>query len=352
MHVAVEVIRAIVGALFAIAIVIAVHEWGHYKVARILGFVVERFSIGFGRPLWQRQNRQGTEFWLGWFPLGGYVKFRQSGDKAFAAHPVYKRMLVVMAGIAVNLLCATAIYTVIYGVGFQSPKPIVGQVVIDGMADKAGLQPGDTIEAINGEPVRTWPRILMKLLLALGDEHAMKVRVMRGDRVATVSLPLSQWRIEGLKPQLFQSLGFMPDKHSPMVTISSPWYRSWMTAGAEVSRLFVFNAIMVKKLLFHELPPDLLGGPMSIFEQAGRASLQGVIYYFSFVAYLSIMLALINCLPIPLLDGGQFLLLIIEACWRRPISNRGHLLAQRIGFVIIALLLIQAVLNDIQRLFT
>lgn len=352
MHIAVEVMRAVIGALFAVAIVIAVHEWGHYQVARLLGFVVERFSIGFGRSLWRRQNKQGTEFCIGWFPLGGYVKFRQQGERAYSTHPVYQRLLVVMAGVVINLVAAIMIYTVIYAVGFETPQPVVGKIVIGGMADKAGMQPGDVIEMINNDKVNTWPRILMKLLVAIGDDKTMAVKVLRHHHRFTLDLPMSQWKLVGVKPNLFQTLGFFPDKHSKMITIQSIWYRSPLTAAVEVARLVTFNAVMVKKLLFHELSPDLLGGPMSIFEQAGQASLQGLIYYLSFIAYLNIMLALINCLPIPLLDGGQFILLIIEACRRQPLSDRGYLLAQRLGFIMIALLLIQAVLNDVQRLFS
>ncbi len=351
MHIVVQILLASVGTLAAIASIILIHEWGHFIVARLLGFKVDTFSIGFGRTIWRKRCHRGTEFRLSWIPLGGYIKLREQGQFAYTAYPIYKRMLVVLAGILMNLLFATALFSAIYVVGFETPKPVIGDVIINSPAYHAGIVPGDQFVSINNQDVKTWSRVMMSLLLHYGDNKPLPLTVQRGSEAHLINLPMEGWKIDGLRPNLWTGLGFMPEKGGMMITVKSSWHRCWLDAGHEVAKLASFNAIIMKKVLFHQLPTDLMGGPVSLFEQAGKASLQGLIAYLGFIAYLNILLALINILPIPLLDGGQFLLLVIEAIRRKPLSDNALLLAQRIGFIVIALLLIQASLNDIQRLF-
>lgn len=351
MHVALTVLICIVGAILAVSLVIFIHEFGHFGMARLLGFNVEKFSIGFGRPIWRRISRNGTEYRLAWFPLGGYVKLSEHGEKPYMQFPVYKRLLVVSAGVIMNFVCAIVLFAVVYTVGFETHKPIIGSVIINSLADQSGIQPGDQIIAVQGQATQTWSNVLMPLLLKLGNPTSMPLTVIRNNKEKTLSINLAKWKIDGIKQNLFSSVGFIPDRNSPLFTIQTPWYRSISVSANEVGKLTFFNFVMLKKLLFHQLPTDLLGGPVSIFEQAGKATLEGLVTFIAFIAYLNIMLAIINMLPIPLLDGGQFVILLIEGVRRKPLSNNALLLVQRIGFIIIAVLLVQALLNDIQRLF-
>ena len=204
---------AILGALAAIFSVIIVHEWGHFVVARCVGIKVLRFSIGFGRPIWRYIGRHGTEYTLGWIPLGGFVKMlgerqsypgesKQSVDtdipphaavsseenrvedtknidysQSYSAKPVVMRMAVVAAGPLINFVLAVLLFWLVFLGGMQQLRPVVGKVLPGSPAALAGFQSGDEIIALNGEETHNWQPVLMALLRRVGNTQAVKVTV-------------------------------------------------------------------------------------------------------------------------------------------------------------------------------
>lgn len=167
-----------VAFLVAIAILVAVHEYGHFWMARRMGIKVLRFSIGFGRVLWSRQGRDGTEYAFSAIPLGGYVKLldEREGpvdpgqvDQAYNRKPVWRRILVLLAGPFANFLFAAVAYWVLLVIGTPALKPVIGDVTADSIAAHAGLQSGDAIVAVGGEPVSTREGAILGLLDRLMD---------------------------------------------------------------------------------------------------------------------------------------------------------------------------------------
>ncbi|MDF1758994.1 MAG: RIP metalloprotease RseP [Coxiellaceae bacterium] len=357
-----NVILAIFGALVAIAIVILVHEWGHFVVARLCGVHVEKFSIGFGRAIVKIKGKHGTEYKIGWVPFGGFVKMLgddperldtvKDPNKAYFNKPIYQRLCIVSAGVAMNFVLACVLYTVIFCVGYDASKPIVGQVAKPSIAQKAGLQSGDEFIRVEGVKTEGWQRVIMGLAMSIGDKQPLQMTVKNTQgQTKVLAFDLKNWRLIGVKPQLFQSLGFVPQQPAQKQRVQYAWYKAPLPAIQQVGLLIKFNAVILWKMITQKLSLKSLGGPISIFTTAGKASLAGVISYLSFIAYLSVTLGFINILPIPMLDGGHFMFLLLEGVRRKPISNRVYFLAFRVGLVVILLVMFQAILNDVQRFF-
>ena len=180
-----------VGAfLVAIGVLVSVHEFGHFWAARRVGVKVLRFSVGFGRPLWRRVDRHGTEFVIAALPLGGYVKMLDETEapvpadqlaQAFNRKPVWARMAVVAAGPLANLLLAWLLYWAMFMVGIYGQRPVVGQVLPDTPAAGAGFQRGDELRAVDGRSVRTWEDAVLALLPAAIDGRQVAVQVQPAD---------------------------------------------------------------------------------------------------------------------------------------------------------------------------
>jgi regulator of sigma E protease len=180
----------IVGFIVAVSVLVAVHEFGHYSVARLLSIKVLRFSIGFGRPLWRRRGRNGTEFVVAAIPLGGYVKMldEREGEVAEADRPfafnrqsIPKRAAVLAAGPAFNLAFAIAAYWLVFVLGVPGIRPIVGDIAKGSYAEAAGFQARDEITAVAGRDVATWDGALFALLREVLDGGAIPVRVRDPD---------------------------------------------------------------------------------------------------------------------------------------------------------------------------
>ena len=182
-----EVLIAILTFVVAIGILVAVHEFGHFWVARRLGIKVLRFSIGFGKPLWQRTaGKDAVEYVIAAIPLGGYVKLLDEREgnvdpseapRAFNRQPVWKRIAVLLAGPAFNLIFAVAMYWVLFTAGVPTLRPIVGDVAPQSIAGRAGLKYEDLIIAVGGKPVATLEAAMLGTLDDLIDDGTIRMRV-------------------------------------------------------------------------------------------------------------------------------------------------------------------------------
>jgi regulator of sigma E protease len=209
----------LVAFLVAIGILIAVHEFGHFWVARRLGFKVLRFSIGFGKPILLRRGRDGVEYALGAIPLGGYVKLADEREgpvapadlaRAFNRRPVWQRILVLVAGAGANFLFALLAYWILFMHGVPGVRPLVGTVRPDSVASHAGLLAGDELVAVGGRPVATREAAVLELLSQVVDDGRIVLAVRRGTSERELALIVPEERRRALtEPGAWsQGLGF------------------------------------------------------------------------------------------------------------------------------------------------
>jgi len=183
------ILSYVLAFLVAIGVLVAVHEYGHFWMARRLGIRVLRFSIGFGKPLWSRRGADGTEYAVAAIPLGGYVKLLDEREgpidpglvtEAYNRKPVWARILVLLAGPLANFLFAVAAYWVLFVVGVPALKPVVGDVAAESTAARAGLRPGDEILGVGSKDTRTREEAVLALLDGLMNDQAVEMRVADG----------------------------------------------------------------------------------------------------------------------------------------------------------------------------
>ena len=223
----IDILWNLLSFILALAILIAVHEWGHFWVARRCGVRVERFSLGFGKVLLSRTDRQGTEYSLSLIPLGGYVKMLDERveavpealrDQAFNNKPVWQRFAIVAAGPIANFVFALFAFWLVFMLGVSTIKPVIGEVAPQSAAAQAALQPGMEIVQVGDEVTADWEAVAYALVSHLGDDAiALTVIDDRGIRVEK-QLSLQGWHLDGKEEQApFVALGIEP--LGPQVTL-------------------------------------------------------------------------------------------------------------------------------------
>lgn len=212
---------AILAFILAILLIILIHELGHFSVARYFKIRVKRLSIGFGKPLKIWHDKQGTEYVLTYFPLGGYVKMEDEREGnvaeenlpfAFNRQALWKKMLVVLAGPASNFIFAIFIYWLVFSIGLTLPKPIIGSVLPASIAAKAGLTANMQITNIAGHSTNNWQDVLFTIFPYYKDKETLTLHVtnLTTKKRQVVTLAVAQWRINPVRPKLLQGLGIMP----------------------------------------------------------------------------------------------------------------------------------------------
>jgi regulator of sigma E protease len=241
----------ILAYVIVISVLVTVHEFGHFWVARRLGFKVLRFSIGFGRPLLMRVGQDGTEYVLAAIPLGGYVRLADERDapvdeadlpRAFTRRPIPHRIAVLLAGVAANFLFAWLAYTALYLHGVPGIRAVVSQVQPGSLADKGGLQVGDEIVAVRGREVRGIDEAVMETVSSILDDGSLRVDVRRQGQLATawVVIPTEQRRAMTEPGALESRLGFafVQPVHPAVIGAMTP------TSSARIAGLLEGDAIL------------------------------------------------------------------------------------------------------------
>jgi regulator of sigma E protease len=345
--------------LLAMIILIAVHEYGHYIIARLLNIKVLRFAIGFGKPIFSWRDKQGTEYALCRYPLGGYVRLLDEREAyvakaqrphAFNRQPLWKRCCVVLAGPGFNLIFAILALWLVLVIGVRVPVPFISEVLPDSIAARAGIQPQTKIIAVDQQAVNDWREVSIALLLRLGDKDTLQITTHNAQHAKqqTHSLNLQQWSLDPIHPNLLQSLGIKRDKI--FTTIQYPLAQALPAAMQQTWLYLKLNTIMLGKLFIGKISLRSLGGPISLFLGSELALKQGLVIFIQFLALISIALAFVNLLPIPGLDGGHLLYFLLEKISGRPISVAMQILLFRLGMIVLFMLMIQILLNDLQRL--
>ncbi|HHP7233127.1 MAG TPA: RIP metalloprotease RseP [Desulfobacterales bacterium] len=349
--------------IFAFVIVLGVliffHELGHFLVARLFGVGVEKFSLGFGPRIFGKKIGI-TDYRVSAIPLGGYVKMVGEEPDAeiaperislsFTHKSVWKKILIVAAGPFFNVLLAVLIF---YGIFIVSGnivlKPVIGEVQENSPAMTAGLQAGDVIQRINGQPVESWDA--MAGLISESQGESLQVEVRRE----------GESRQMNIQPELRKTTNIFGEEVPRYVigitaagevyTQELGLFQSLIESVVQTYKIIELTVVSVIKIIEGTVSTKTIGGPIMIAELAGQQAKQGALNLLFFIALISVNLAILNLLPIPVLDGGHLLFFFIELIIGRPVSIRVREVAQQAGMFVLILLMIFVFYNDLTRIF-
>lgn len=345
--------------IIVLGILIFFHELGHFLVARLAGVGVEKFSLGFGpRLLGKKIGR--TDYCISAIPLGGYVKMvGEEPDSAidpadtpfsFNHKHVFKRILIVAAGPVFNLLLAVAIFFVIFLIhGTFVLKPIIGEAPEGKPAHLAGLEKGDLIVAIDETPVASWED--MAELIASCNGRELKMSIVRGKANFIVNITPELKTTKNIFGEDLDRYMIGVSASGEVLTIGLNPYQAFWESICQTYNITRLTVVSVVKLIQGKISTKTLGGPIMIAEMAGQQAKKGMASLAFFVALISINLATINFLPIPVLDGGHLAFFFIEVIIGRPVNIRVREIAQQAGIVVLILLMMLVFYNDINRYF-
>ena len=446
-----SILWSFVAFIVALGVLITVHEFGHFWVARRCGVHVERFSVGFGKTLWRRQDRHGTEFVIALIPLGGYVKMldervesvpAELRHQAFNNKAIWQRASIIAAGPVANFIFAILAYWVVFIHGVPGVRPVIGEILNGSVAAEAQIAPGMELKAVDGIETPDWDAVRMELVGKIGDSAttltvarfgeqatqqkqldlrnwhfepdkqdpivalgirprgpqlettlaevqanspASEAGLQAGDRIVKVDgQPLSQWQtfVTQVRDNPGKSMALEVDRGGESIALTmTPEAKSGSKAGfagviprivplpeeyKTVRQYGAFAAIgeasvktwqlmkltvsMLGKLITGDVKLNNLSGPISIAQGAGLSAEYGLIYYLMFLALISVNLGIINLFPLPVLDGGHLLFLAIEKIKGGPVSERVQDFSYRIGSILLVLLMGLALFNDFSRL--
>ncbi|MCF8032183.1 MAG: RIP metalloprotease RseP [Desulfarculaceae bacterium] len=341
-----------------LGVLIFVHELGHFLVAKKAGVGVSTFSLGFGPRLIGFKKGE-TDYRISAIPLGGFVRMvgespsdevsPEDEAKSFSHKPVGWRLAIVSAGPLSNIAFALIAYFMLMLVwGLPTLTTQVGDVLAGSPALEAGLQKGDTITAINGQPVSQWTD-MVRLIQGSGGKP-LSVSLARGRDQRTVTIHPREEEttdIFGEKHRVFR-VGIVASQE--MVIQDVGLGQAAIMALKKTYWAGELIVMSVVKIIQAKVSVDNLGGPIMIAQVAGEAASQGLAPLISLAALISVNLAILNLLPIPALDGGHIFFFLIEAVTRRPVSVVMREKAQQVGMVVLILLMVFIFYNDIARI--
>ncbi|MGA9422695.1 MAG: RIP metalloprotease RseP [Rhodanobacteraceae bacterium] len=446
-----EILGSVWWLIVTLGVLITFHEFGHFVVARRCGVKVLRFSVGFGKPLWSRRDRHGTEFAIAAVPLGGYVKMLDEHEGEVAANeieraynrkPVLQRMAISAAGPAFNLLFAVAAFWLMFVIGKPDYLPVLGPT--DALAASAGLRAGERITRIDDEQVKTWTDASLALAKAAMDRRDVDIAVVDAQgRSDERTLALSRLPADQDEGTLFHDIGLMPAQIAvpPVVGTVQPgsaaaraglkpgdrivaidgdpiddWrdlqteipkrtgagtalaldvlrsgrhlaisaqpvrqqrdgHEAWIlgvtaepvqahydttlrygpfaafpAALAETWHMTRDTLDMLWKMVSGNASLKNISGVITIAQYANTSAQMGFAWFLSFLALISLSLAIMNLLPIPVLDGGHLLYYLIELVKGSPVSERVQIAGQYVGLTALVALMGLAFYNDILRI--
>ena len=368
--------------LFALTVLIAVHEYGHYRVAVAFGVPVLVFSIGFGKTIYKWRPRkqhpgQNTEFRICALPLGGFVQMLDSREGsvppehlplAFDHQSLKARASIVAAGPLANLLLAIVLFTGLSWWGQPKVLPVIGKVEAGAAADQAGLKPGDLVLRVGNLEVRD-----AKHLRALirGEMSAEEATSDAAADSAANSEKGAVWEIDrqgqrlmlAVKPVL-KALPGQPESSATRrigAVVGVPSDSEWVRAGfwqglaagyGQVQQLTLMTGQLIGQMLTGEASSQHLSGPLTIAEQAGQSAQRGLPTYIAFLGLISVSLGLLNLLPLPMLDGGHLMYYLWESLTGKPVSVAWQRGLQKVGLALLIFIMSLAFFNDLTRLFT
>ena len=373
--------------IFVFAIVVFVHELGHFLAAKAVGVYTPRFSIGFGRALLKKRWGE-TEYVLAALPLGGYVRMASKDDEASAfleggsenaatqvtatgeqldpnamipfgpkpippdrwleSKPLWARLTILLAGVTMNVVLALVVtigMLLFYGLPYVSTR--TDQVLPSRPAAMAGIIPGDSLVAINGVPLTSWDSLVTKISASAGTEIVLDVQRAGGPtRIAVTPALDTTTNVTTGKLERVGRIGILPKALSRRVSVGEAithgWSLTWGMAGSVIEAL--------KGLATRKVAPSELGGPIMIATASVQAARGGLENLLVLIALISVNLAVFNLLPIPILDGGQIMVNLLEAMKGSAFSARTRDYILRVGLAAVLMLFALVTYNDLRRL--
>ena len=356
------IVANIVPFIVVLSILVFVHEYGHYIVARWNKVGVEAFSIGFGPELFGWNDKHGTRWKVSLLPLGGFVKMYGDMDpasmgridddltqeqraRAFHHKSLPARSAIVFAGPAANFLFAIVAFAFLFAVvGEQRPLPTVGSVAAGSAAEQAGLSTGDRITAIAGQEVSYFEDL--RVIVQANPGNSLEVRLLRDDvpmSLTVIPVPVTLPDADG-RPVTVGRLGISSGAAQSIRV--NPVFAVWR--GVEMTYDVLARTLgALGGMITGTRDSSELGGPIRIAQMSADVAEGGLAPLINFMAFLSISLGLINLFPIPILDGGHLVFYALEAVRGKPLGPRAQEYGFRVGAVLVFSLLIFATWNDI-----
>ncbi len=369
-----NIVYYVVPFLLLLGILVFVHEFGHFIVARKLGVSVSAFSLGFGKELWSVTDKKGTVWKISAIPLGGYCQFLGDADESsstseidlskytpeeqkhlFALQSPIKKLAISVAGPLFNYLLAFVIFFgLFFFIGSYDIPPVVSDVIENSPAQKAGILKDDKILEINGTEIDNWSDITKEISVAVNDAT---LKIERRNEIITVVIPLEtiEYAYDGEeKPIKRKMIGIKGEaKQFREVKDNFRFFDSIKKAAIELYDVTDMTLRGVGQMITGERSSEDVGGIIRIAEMSGDISKSRSFWDFlSFMALLSINLGLINLFPIPLLDGGHVVIYLLEIVSRRELNKKFKDYLFRFGLGFILFLMVFATWNDIKHLIT
>lgn len=349
--------------LIVLTVLVFVHEWGHYIVARWNNVRVEVFSVGFGPELFGRTDKAGTRWRISAIPLGGYVRFFGDADAtsstqsdasslteqeravSFHEKSVGQRAAIVFAGPAANFLFAVLLLAVLFAsYGHPFPSAVVGTVQPGSPAEQAGIQPQDQIVRVGDREISRFVELPSAIQSA--EPGKLTITVVRTGTEQVFELTPELVDVEATDGSTVQirriGVGALTEPMRPFAAIGQATEETfsiaWLTLGA------------VAEMISGARGTEELGGPIRIAQMSGNVAQAGVTPLLWFIAILSINLGLINLFPVPMLDGGHLMFYAVEALRGRPLNDRAQEIGFRIGLALVLTLVVFTTWNDLDQL--
>lgn len=361
----------IIPFLFVLTIVVFFHELGHFYAARRCGVKVEVFSVGFGRAIASWYDKHGTQWKIGWMPLGGYVKFQGDENEASVPDrealekiepdaregilffkPLWQRAIVVAAGPIANFILAILIFASLYTLfGQRVTDPVVGLVAEQSAAERAGMQVGDLIVAIEGDEIATFSEV--RRLVTVNANVPMLFSVIRdGEELLLTATPERVLEVDRFGNEYhIGRLGVAVNASEDTIrhVRYNPITAVWM--GVEESYFIVEQTfIVLGRIIMGRESAEQLGGPIRIAQLSGQTATLGLIALINLTAVLSVSIGLINLFPVPMLDGGHLAFYAYEAVAGKPLPEKAQDVGMRIGLAMVLTLFVFVTWNDLSRL--
>lgn len=339
-----------------LSILIVVHEFGHFAVAKKMGVRVEKFSLGFGPRLFTKKKNE-TEYSISAIPLGGYVKlagdsleeYKGKPDEYFS-NPPGKRFWIIFCGALLNYILGFLCFWFIFFAGYPALTAKVGGL-IDGLGAKdAGILVGDKIIAVDGEKVEFWED-LQEIVQTKKAASEVKISVLREDKAQIIPVKIKEKQVEDILGQKrsVSLLGITPGEE--FITVRHGFLESFLLGLNKTRDLTVITYKALWRMVTAKLSIKEASGPLGIYFITSKVAHQGIIPILNLIGLISVSLAIFNLLPFPVLDGGHILLLAIERIRGKTLSVRIERVISQVGFTFIITLTLIVTYNDILRLF-
>ncbi len=359
-------ILTIILFLLVLSVLVLVHEWGHFIVAKKVGIKVEEFGIGFPPRIFAWKDKNGMEWSINAIPIGGFVKlFGQNGDEkdnpeSFASKSKLKRFAVLFAGVFMNFILAIVFFTIALGVGV--PKIVEGEIsdniivddvqiqiveVIPGSpADKAGLKMGDVLVSMKGQEFDS------------GEDARVAMREMSQEGYLDLIIERSGiYQAILVETDYIESIGALGAGVGlyEVGIVRYPWYQAPIqgiieTVTYTIAILIAFYQ-MIAGIVVGSGVSSSVAGPIGIAIMTGDVARIGFTYFIQFAAILSINLAILNILPFPALDGGRIIFLAVEWIKGKPVNKTVEAVIHNLGFLVLMVLILLITFRDILNLF-